>query len=811
MGELDLKPLGTLTISSFRALFIPFLCIFALAAHPASATQGKLPTDTTERLAQWGEVVATAQERLARSRSDDLKKELADLEAIRGQLAMQRDRALAASRTEPFEATVAQGKLDLLGGVPETGESEFAAERRKELEETVYRLRAVQRAYEDSYLRSVAAIALIDERIDGLSRARILRRAGTPLWPGSWVAFYRESASKLDQLVESAPAAARARESGDTTAVQAVILVVLILGLLTLFLARRTVGRRLGARAQLAETERKFIAFAIAKDFTSLLVAAMGLALITVSVLLLTGVSTSFGAVPVAIIAIGSPVIIAHWLGLTLFAPRYPRLRFINLDGRGAHRAVWLMLALGLAVGLEELLETVEEASPYTESAAGAGAFMMLAILSASLYLLAKTIDRYQQRTPSDASEMDGPNGAEFINREIDWPQLVTLAMKGAAAVALGLAVVGYAELARWVIIPLIATLFLIAFFLVAYSRAVRLVRAYFLPYARNGDKSLLSIQFALLLAVTLAVVPLVALIWGVRPAELSDFIILLRDGVTVGGVTISLGIVLIFVAVFVLGYIITRWVQRLLQTALLARIDMDDGTRSAVVTGVGYVGIMLAFVAAIGAAGIDLSNLAIIFGALSVGIGFGMQSVVSNFVSGIIMLIERPIKEGDSIVVGDYAGIVDKISVRATRIQSFDHDDVIIPNSELITGTVRNRTLTDRMTRIECAVGIAYDADVNAAFDAIYEVANEHPRTVQEPSPNVVMEQLGDSALLLRLYCFIDEVGQALTTKSEMYVRIVEKFRERGIVIPFPQREISVLKQTTGPKQNDRSAVGPV
>lgn len=265
----------------------------------------------------------------------------------------------------------------------------------------------------------------------------------------------------------------------------------------------------------------------------------------------------------------------------------------------------------------------------------------------------------------------------------------------------------------------------------------------------------------------------------------------------TIGGVTISLGTVVIFFAVFVLDYIVTRWVQRLLQTALLARIEMDDGTRSAIVTGVGYLGVMLAFVAAIGAAGIDLSNLAIIFGALSVGIGFGMQSVVSNFVSGIIMLIERPIKEGDSIVVGEYEGIVEKISVRATRIQSFNHDDVIIPNSELIAGTVRNRTLTDRMTRIECAVGIAYDADVNIAFDTLYEVANEHPRTVQEPPPRVVMEQLGDSALLLRLYCFIDEVSSSVATKSEMYVRIVEKFRERGIAIPFPQREVSVVRKS--------------
>lgn len=777
-----------------RRILIVLLLIHAAIVSTQAAAQ--VSTQSNSQIAQWEKTIAEARKRLAQDSPDDSKKEVADLEEIRARLASQRDAALSASRVEPFEVAVAEGKLKLLGPVPAAGESEFSADRRKQLETDLYRLQTSQRAYEESYLRSVAAIARLDSRIDELSRAKLMRRAASPLWPGAWLAFFRESSGKVDQLFAPSATAEQLPMFENKATLQAISVVSLFLGIFVATFMRRMIGRRLGARTQAANTERSFISLAIAKDVSGIIVAATGLTLITFAAVLLIGVFPAFGQVPLVIVAIGIPIILAHWLGLTLFAPRNPRLRFISLRDQGAQRAVWLILGLGLAVGLEKLVEAVEESSPYSDSASGVGAFLVLTILSAALYLLAKTIEDYRSKPEIDRIAADPLSGSEFVNRRIDWPQILILSMKASAMVALVLAAVGYAELARWAIIPLIASLFVIAFFMILYSRLIRLVKAFLLPNRRNGDKTLLSAQFALLLIASTAVVPLVALIWGVRPAELTDFIALLRDGVTIGGVTISLGTVVIFFAVFVLGYIVTRWIQRLLQTALLARIDMDDGTRSAIVTGVGYLGIMLAFVAAIGAAGIDLSNLAIIFGALSVGIGFGMQSVVSNFVSGIIMLIERPIKEGDSIVVGEYEGIVEKISVRATRIQSFDHDDVIIPNSELIAGTVRNRTLTDRMTRIECAVGIAYDADVNVAFDILYEVAKEHPRTVQEPPPKVVMEQLGDSALLLRLYCFIDEVSAGLATKSEIYVRIVERFRDQGIGIPFPQREVSVIQK---------------
>jgi len=802
--------LSTMVEGRRPLISIYFVVQFALTAllvcTPTSAF-GLTTGDSNQQVAKWSQAIDEARTRLREPVGQDLKQESAKLEKVRAKLAAQRDLAFAASRAEPFEATVAKGKLSLLGPVPADGESDFAAERRKELEADLYRLQATQRAYEDSYLRSVATIALIDSRISHFSYSRLTTRAASPLWPGAWLAFASESAAKIRELFTQAPAEKLESFEQYDALMQVLCVIFLLLGVLTVTLLRRAIGRRLGAKVQTAENDRRFLLLLIGKDFAGAAIAIAGLLLMALGTVLLIGVFPAFGKVPVAILAIGAPIIFAHWLGLTLFAPRYDRLRFVELSDKGAARAVWWMLGLGLAMGFEQLIEIIETNSPYSASASGVGAFAILAILATALYFLAQTIERYRKHAGASSAADPVPSEAEddFIHRQIDWAGLLTIAMKLSAATALILALIGYAALARWAILPLIASLVVIATFAVIYSRLHMLAGVLLFPKATSGNRGMLAFQFILLVILAAIVIPLVALLWGVRAAELSDLITLLRDGITVGGVTISLGTVVIFLGVFVLGYVLTRWVQRLLLTTFLARTDVDEGTNSAIVTGVGYIGVILAFVAAVGAAGIDLSNLAIVFGALSVGIGFGMQSVVSNFVSGIIMLIERPIKEGDSIVVGEHSGIVSKISVRATRIQSFNHDDVIIPNSELIAGTVRNRTLSDRMTRIECEVGIAYDSDLNAAFDTLLDVAKSHPRAIQDPPPSVVMEQLGDSALLLRLYCYIDEVSQAIATRSEMNVRIVEQFRASGIAIPFPQREIAI-RNADDPSQSARA-----
>ena len=189
------------------------------------------------------------------------------------------------------------------------------------------------------------------------------------------------------------------------------------------------------------------------------------------------------------------------------------------------------------------------------------------------------------------------------------------------------------------------------------------------------------------------------------------------------------------------------------------------------------------------------MQNLAIIAGALSVGIGFGLQNIVNNFVSGLILLFERPIRRGDWIVAGNTEGFVKSINIRSTQIETFDHADVIVPNSELISQQVTNWMLADRYGRVVVPVGVSYDADPEQVRDILLGIAEAHPLVLKNhhtlPGPNVLFRQFGESSLDFELRFFITQVDQRLSTISQINFEIFRAFRREGIEIPFPQRDL--------------------
>lgn len=258
----------------------------------------------------------------------------------------------------------------------------------------------------------------------------------------------------------------------------------------------------------------------------------------------------------------------------------------------------------------------------------------------------------------------------------------------------------GHAALARELIDPVLVSLWLIGLSVLAHrvllagvslSRRLAQSGRRAEPDAGGAGHKLASI--ALGAVIGLGSVPLHALAWGARPSDLRDGFLLLRSEVDLGGVRLSISTVAVLLGAFALGLVLTRWAQKLLRGGVLPNTRIDRGGQSAIVTGFGYAGVLIALVA-VTLAGINLASV-IVAGALSVGIGFG-QAIVSNFVSGIILLIERPIKEGDLIGQGNI-GFVRKISVRATRIETPDGHDLMVPNADLITGLVRNMTLSGR------------------------------------------------------------------------------------------------------------------
>lgn len=740
----------------------------------------------------WAQTIDEARQALDADDGDDLTARIAALEETRATLASERDAALVRARAEPMEVQVLERRIASIGPPPADGgyEASTVTERRSGLEQQLERMTATQRAYEERYLRIVVMIERLDARIAALNNRLLFTRATSPALPGAWSAFIAESQTKYAQF----------SALGGTAMGAALSFLLVLLGAIgiPIFLQRR-LARPINRRIEAKPTLEEATGWLVLRDVMTLAVMLIALLFVIVVLSAFGSDSPALKAYATILLAFGANTLLAYWLATALFAPRLPSARFVPLSSQGANLAVWIITAMGIASGFEGVLEEIEKASPFTSRATGASSFLIILALGVLLFMLGRTL----LRTRADRRKrvQDGEVDVDYVEQNIDWLGLFARAMQYAAVAATLLALVGYIALARRVLLPTVSTLAILFILVLTYDRTLRIARLVLSRIPGKEARTSVMGRFLLLAFLALVGIPTIALIWGVRMAEITDFIVLLRDGISIGNTTVSLGTIVTLVGVFAVGYILTRWAQRLLQTVMLPRLEMDKGTQSAIVTGVGYVGVLLAVIVAIAAAGIDLSSLTIVLGALSVGIGFGLQGVVANFVSGIILLLERPIKEGDSVDIAGFTGVVDKISVRATRIQAFNHDDVIIPNSELISGIVRNRTFNDPVTRVECDVGIAYDSDVQKAFEILLEIGNAHPNTVQDPPPKVQMEALADSALAVKLLVFIDDVGNSVSVRTDLYVEILKRFHEAGIDIPFPQRDVRFSLPGSGAK----------
>jgi potassium efflux system protein len=316
-----------------------------------------------------------------------------------------------------------------------------------------------------------------------------------------------------------------------------------------------------------------------------------------------------------------------------------------------------------------------------------------------------------------------------------------------------------------------------------------------------------------MLLSAMLRVLLLIAallLIIGPREFSTVDLVDSFRRvplAVRMGEITISLQALLGAVAVVIVVLLITRVVQRWLRSQLLPRTGIEQGLQHSIATIFGYVGIIAAISLALGSLGIDLQKIALIAGALSLGIGFGLQAVVSNFVSGLILLAERPIRVGDSIEVKGEEGWVRRIRVRATEIETYDRASVIIPNSELITGVVKNWTHANTMGRIVVKVGVGYDSDPEQVGAILLALASEHPQVLKNPPPRAFLVAFGDSALEFELRCVVADVDNGLAAKSDLHHAILKRFRAAGIGIPCPQREVRLLSGSDSRLRPDADA----
>jgi small-conductance mechanosensitive channel len=253
-----------------------------------------------------------------------------------------------------------------------------------------------------------------------------------------------------------------------------------------------------------------------------------------------------------------------------------------------------------------------------------------------------------------------------------------------------------------------------------------------------------------------------------------------------IGGLNLAPANILAALAIFLIGLIAVRAAQSWLATQFLPRTRLDAGLQNSIAALTGYAALVAVLALALGALGIDLQKIALIAGALSVGIGFGLQSVVSNFVCGLILLAERPIRVGDWVVVRNEEGWVRRISVRATEIETFDRATVIVPNQDFITGVVKNWTHGNTMGRVVVKVRVAFDSDAEKVREVLRACGEDHPQVLRAPAPTVFLMGFADIGLDFELRCLIANVEQSIAVATELRLEILRRFAQHGIRIPF-------------------------
>lgn len=483
-----------------------------------------------------------------------------------------------------------------------------------------------------------------------------------------------------------------------------------------------------------------------------------------------------------------------NWLANAVLSPRLPAWRLLPVHGDAARYLVWLVTALAIATGLDFLFGTIFEVlgSPLQLTVAAG------VILNTIVGLLVLLIASVKPLTDEDG-----------LPRR--WPRIVRypLYLLGFGTIAVTL--FGYVGLAAFISQQIVITSgILVTMYLGFLSAGAVSAEGAFQQTAIGKymgqffglsemavDRIGVIISLVLHFLILLIGIPVVLLNWGFKLGDIRAWAIRAFSEINIGSVSISIGGILTGLLIFFVGYLATRWFERWLDGTVLSRSRIDSGVRNSIRTAIGYAGIALAALIGVVAAGINLSSLALVAGALSLGIGFGLQNIVSNFVSGLILLAERPFKAGDWIVAGGYEGTVKRVNVRATEIETFQRQTILLPNSELINQAVGNWTHRNKLGRAEVPIGVAYGSDVTRVRDILLEIARNHDMVIKNPEPAVIFKDFGASSLDFEVRMYLYDISNVLTVSNDVRYAIVEAFEREGIEIPFPQRDIHIKTES--------------
>lgn len=702
------------------------------------------------------------------------------LEALRTELSGWRQQFLSAQDINSNAITTVRRQISDLGELPEGGEEpEEIASSRAALKDRLDRLQIPVRRAEVAFSRADGLIQGIDKIIRDRQTEALLELGPSPLNPVYWTQALADLPTPVTQVVsEFASAWANPAQRSEAKSSAPVAILLLLIGLL--FVVRgRAWTRKLTKRVLNEDPGPALWIGGFVVSFGSLLVPLLGVYATTEAVYMTGLVGIRGGQILTAVLPASFVFLLARWLATRVFPSDTARTLPLNLDATQRSRGRFYGASLGLIGALILFLTSVGGTVAWSDSTQNVILFPLYIIGGLLLWRLSSLFRKHVRNSVKVEGE------ETYRSRVI---KFLSIGLTALALLAPLLAAVGYFRLAEAMMLPSLASLQLLAGLLVI-QRLVIEVYVLITKSREGASESLIPVLIGFLIVLTS--LPVFALIWGARTADLTELWARMIEGVSIGGTRISPAIFMTFALVFMLGYLATRGVQGALKNTILPKTRIDQGGRNAIVSGVGYFGIFLAAIIAVTSAGIDLSSIAIVAGALSVGIGFGLQNIVSNFVSGIILLIERPISEGDWIEVGGVHGTVRDISVRSTIIQTFDRSDVIVPNSDLVSGQVTNYTRGNTVGRVIVPVGVAYGTDPKKVEAILQEVANEHPLVLMNPPPAVLFRSFGASSLDFEIRAILRDVNYVMAVHSEMNHEIARRFAEENIEIPFAQTDI--------------------
>ena len=707
-----------------------------------------------------------------------------ELEALRSELSGYRDRLLGLQTAGDPRLSTLQSQLDALGAPPEDGaEPDEISQRREELERQIAQLQAPLLRAQEAYSRADGLITAIDETIRSRETERLLQRDSGPLDPRLWAPAITSLFLPFKEIASEVTTNMADEERRNTLLDQLPVILLLIgVALLLLFRAPKLIDR-LGAWLR-SKTRRGTGVWSTLLSLLRLLLPTAGLLLIVLAATMSNMLGTRGTQIVFVLPLMLFVVLVARWLAAETFSSD-DDVNTISLSQQRRTEARYYVNSLSWLLALNALFAYLIEIGEWAVETQAVLGFVIHLLCGLVLFRLGQILRRTGPQVAGDTEASDETVQLSFPSR------LARLAGQGAMLVGVAgpiLSAIGYFNIAVALIFPTILTLGLFAVLLIL-QRLTRDLYHLFTGTPLDETQSLLPVLSGSVL--TLCALPVLALIWGARVADLTEIWARFQAGFSFGDTRISPTDFLTFAFVFMIGYVLTRLLQGGLRGSVLPKTRLDKGGQTAIVSGTGYLGIFLSVIIAITAAGIDLTALAFVAGALSVGIGFGLQNIVQNFVSGIILLIERPISEGDWIEVNGQHGTVRDISVRSTRIETFDRTEVIVPNADLVSNSVTNYTRGNTLGRLVLDVGVAYGTDTRKVEDILYKIARNHEMVLMNPEPFVHFKGFGADSLDFDVRMILRDVTKILVVRTEINHQIAETFKREGIEIPFAQRDI--------------------